>query len=161
MLTRTTQEDNMQLCNLDVLGLSDHPEGDQVRVHEEFKEQLVQREDGKYETSLPWKAGGQEMFPTNYELANKRFQNLLKRLEKHPELFATYHQIIQDQFKERIVETASQISSKPEQYIPHKPVVQTKAESTKVRIVYDASAKKNPKTPSLNECLDIGPPLQK
>ena len=77
------------MCSLDVLGLSDHPEGDQVRVHEEFKEQLVQREDGKYETSLPWKAGGQEMLPTNYELANKRFQNLLKRLEKHPELFAT------------------------------------------------------------------------
>ena len=113
MLTRSTKEDYMQLCSLDVLGLSDHPEGDQVRVHEEFKEQLVQREDGKYETSLPWKGGGQEMLPTNYELANKRFQNLLKRLEKHPELFATYHQIIQDQLKEGIVETAPQISNKP------------------------------------------------
>ena len=45
-------------------------------------------------------------------------------------------------------------------YIPHKPVVREKAESTKVHIVYDASAKKNPKTLSLNECLDIGPPLQ-
>ena len=75
-------------------------------MHEGFKEQLVQREDGTYETSLPWKAGGQEMLPTNYELANKRFQNLLKRFEKHPELFATYHQIIQDQLKEGIVETA-------------------------------------------------------
>ena len=60
MLTRSTQEDYTQLCSLDVLGLSDYPEGDQVRVHEEFKEQLVQREDGKYET-----AGGQEMLPTN------------------------------------------------------------------------------------------------
>ena len=37
MLTRSTQEDYMQLCSLDVSGLSDHPEGDQVRVHEEFK----------------------------------------------------------------------------------------------------------------------------
>ena len=66
-------------------------------MHEEFKGQLVQREDGKYETSLPWKAGGQEMLHINYELANMRFQNLLKRLEKHPELFARYHQLIQDQ----------------------------------------------------------------
>ena len=53
------------------------------------------------------------MLPTNYELANKRFENLLKGLEKHPELFATYHQIIHDQFKEGIVETAPQISNKP------------------------------------------------
>ena len=30
MLTRSTKEDCMQLCSLDVLGLSDHPEGDQV-----------------------------------------------------------------------------------------------------------------------------------
>ena len=150
----------MQLCSLDVLGLSDHPKGDQVRVHEEFKEQLVQREDGKYETSLHWKAGDQEMLPTNYELANKRFQNLLKRLEKYPELFATYHQVIQDQLKKGILETAPQISNKPEHYIPHKPIVQEKAESTKVCIMYDASAKQNSTAPSSKECLDIGPPLQ-
>ena len=100
------------------------------------------------------------MLPTNYELANKRFQNLLKRLEKHPELFATYHQINQDQLKEGIVETVPKISNKPEHYISHRPVVREKAEPTKVRIVYDASAKKNSKAPSLNECLDIGPPLQ-
>ena len=37
MLTRSTQEDYMQLCSLDVLGLSDHPEGDHVHVHEEFE----------------------------------------------------------------------------------------------------------------------------
>ena len=95
------------------------------------------------------------MLPTNYELANKRFQHLLKRLEKHPQLFATYHQIIQDQLKEGIVETAPQTSNKPEHYVQQKPVVREKAQSMKVRIMYDASAKKNPKTPSLNECLDI------
>ena len=97
------------------------------------------------------------MLPANCELANKRFQNLLKRIEKHPKLFATSHQIFQDQRKEGIEETAPQISNKPEHYVPHKSVVREKAESTKVHIMYDASAKKNPKTPSLNECLDIGP----
>ena len=35
------------------------------------------------------------------------------------------------------------------------------AESTKVHIVYDASADNKQGVPSLNECLDIGPPLQK
>ena len=45
-------------------------------------------------------------------------------------------------------------------YIPHKPVVRESAETTKTRIVHDASARANPKVPSLNDCLETGPPLQ-
>ena len=48
-----------------------------------------------------------------------------------------------------------------EHYIPHKPVIKETAETAKLRIVYDASAKANHKSPSLNECLEIGPPLQR
>ena len=35
-------------------------------------------------------------------------------------------------------------------YMPHKPVVRQAAESTKVRVVYDASARANSSSPSLN-----------
>ena len=55
------------------------------------------------------------------------------------------------------------VSSPPlgeEFYIPHKAVVREAAESTKLRNVYDASARESEKSPSLNECLDAGPPLQ-
>ena len=45
-------------------------------------------------------------------------------------------------------------------YIPHKPVIREEAASTKVRIVYDASAKAHPDAVSLNDCLYPGPPLQ-
>ena len=45
-------------------------------------------------------------------------------------------------------------------YIPHKAVVRANAESTKMRIVYDASAKASASSPSMNECLQTGPPLQ-
>jgi hypothetical protein len=41
MLTRSTHEDYMELCSLDVLGLKDPTEGDQTTVLEEFKEQLT------------------------------------------------------------------------------------------------------------------------
>ena len=42
----------------------------------------------------------------------------------------------------------------------HRAVLGESAESTKLRIVYDASAKANNSTVSLNDCLETGPPLQ-
>ena len=45
-------------------------------------------------------------------------------------------------------------------YIPHKGVFRETAESTKLRVVYDASARPTKESPSLNDCLEIGPPLQ-
>ena len=45
-------------------------------------------------------------------------------------------------------------------YIPHKAVMREAAKSMKLWIVYDASACESEKSPSLNECLEAGPPLQ-
>ena len=45
-------------------------------------------------------------------------------------------------------------------YMPHKAVIRESAKSTKLRIVYDVSAKANNSTVSLNDCLETGPPLQ-
>lgn len=45
-------------------------------------------------------------------------------------------------------------------YIRHEPVIRETAESTKLHIVYDASARAHDKAPSLNDCLHACPPLQ-
>ena len=45
-------------------------------------------------------------------------------------------------------------------YILHKRVVRESAETTKFRVVYDASARTYSGAPSLNECLNPRPPLQ-
>eukprot|EP00794_Sanderia_malayensis_P020984 gene20984-biopygen15490 len=158
MYTRTANEDYMELCRLDVLGIEDKPEGDQSVVYKEFTEQLHQRPDGRYETSLPWKPGHPKL-PSNRAVAEARFNPLMRRLEKQPEMLKAYDNIIQTQLNEGIVEKAQSIVEGPEHYIPHKPVVRENAESTKIRIVYNASAKKYKNSPSLNDCLEVGPPL--
>ena len=48
------------------------------------------------------------------------------------------------------METANNQPDGVEFYIPHKPVVGDGAESTKERIVYDASVRPHPEVPSLN-----------
>ena len=87
-------------------------------------------------------------------------RSLLRKLRLDPELFQEYDNIIQQQIKDGIVEKVTKEATGPKFYIPHKPVIRRDAESTKVRIVYDASAREDSESASLNECIEVGPPLQ-
>ena len=63
-----------------------------------------------------------------------------------------YADIIREQPEEGVVEKApAKVTGK---------VIRENAESTKLRVVYDASARAYDGVPSLNECLHTGPPLQ-
>ena len=64
MLTQTSQTDYEELCRLDVLGLADSSEHDQLTVYNEFKEQLVRNKEGWYETGLPWRGNHPLCHPT-------------------------------------------------------------------------------------------------
>ena len=58
------------------------------------------------------------------------------------------------------VEIADQPTQGTEFYIPHKSVIREEAALTKLRVVYDASAKALPNAILLNDCLYSEPPLQ-
>ena len=158
LLTQTSIVDYEELCKLDVLGLADTPTGDQSVVYEEFREQLRRSEEGWYETGLPWK-GNHPPLPNNKERSLRRLACLVRKLEKTKSI-GDYNAIIQEQLADGIVERAPNTVQGREFYIPHKGVVRETAESIKLRIVYDASARTWDSAPSLNECLNTGPPLQ-
>ena len=158
MFTRSTESDYDKLCRLDVLGLADTPAGDQEVVHQEFREQLVRHEEGFYESAPPW-IGNHPDLPSNKSGSLKRLYNLIKKLECTGN-YEKYQEIIEDQKEKGIVETTPVVPSGQEFDIPHKTVILESAESTKLRIVYDASASESPQHPSLNDCLHPGPPLQ-
>ena len=158
-LTKTSPANYEQLCSLDVLGLQDSLGQSQELVYQDFQEQLRQGDEGWYETGLLWKPG-HDPLPNNKANSMGRLNNLIKRLQRNPEVFEEYHNVIQDQLKEGIVEEAKEEPTGKEFYIPHKPVIKKAAESTKMRIVYDVSAREKETSPSLNECLETGPPLQ-
>ena len=157
-LTQTSSADYESLCRLDVLGLQDSPTGDQGEIYKEFREQLRRSPDGWYETSLPWK-GNHPPLLNNKSGSLRRLESLTRKLERL-DLVEKYDQVIKDQLQQGIVERADECPTGREFYIPHKPVVRESAESTKLRVVYDASARDRENAPSLNECLNPGPPLQ-
>ena len=70
--------------------------------------------------------------------------------------------MIEDQLQAGIIEKVdkSKPVGKREFYMPHREVLRENAESTKLRIVYDASSRPTKECPSLNDCLEPGPPLQ-
>ncbi len=66
-----------------------------------------------------------------------------------------------DQEKQGIIEKVSNVSHSSREFnLPHRPVIRESAESTKVRIVFNASARADHESPSLNDCLETGPSLQ-
>ena len=142
-----------QFWELESLGITQN----EPSIHDIFKKS-IQFKNGRYKVSLPWRPN-QPQLPTNFELARKRLQGLLKRLRQHPEVQQEYHAIIQEQLRLGIVEKCSdqtcQGSDDTIHYLPHHAIIHTDKQTTKLRIVYDASARDN--GPSLNDCLFSGP----
>ena len=141
-----------QFWELESLGITRN----EALVYEKFVQQI--RFDGKrYEVSLPWKEHHQPL-PDHFDLCNKRLTSLLKRLTQTPQLLAEYDAIIQDQLDKGIVEVVAQLTlavSDQVHYLPHHGVVRQDKATSKLRIVYDASARST--GPSLNDCLYTGP----
>ena len=127
-------------------------------VYEKFT-QSIKLKDKRYEVKLPWKES-HPVLPDNYQLSEKRLKHLLTRLRKDPEILQEYDNVIKEQLKEGIVEVVDE--QHPGEigkvhYLPHHAVIRRDKSTTKMRIVYDASAKDN--GPSLNDCLYTGPAL--
>ena len=87
---------------------------------------------------------------------------MLRNLLKDQKPFEIYDQVIQEQLAEEVVRRVTEEvnSGQQEFYLLHKAVISENAESTKLRIVYDASTRENSGSFSLNECLETGPALQ-
>jgi hypothetical protein len=158
LFAKSSVEDYRKLCDLDVLGLENQLDGYET-VCQDFKDQLTQSPEGWYKTGLLWKPNTDSL-PSNKAGSLARLDKLVLKLDKKPELFQRYREIIKEQEEQGIIEKVTQQPQGREFYLPHKLVVRESAESTKVRIVYDASARANDDSLSLNDCLEMGPALQ-
>ena len=125
-------------------------------VYQEFQKEVTHK-GNRYEVSLPWKQSHPAL-PDHYDLALQRLNGLLKRLRQNTELLHQYDNIIKEQLGNKIIEKVDNPSiqtGNQTHYLPHHAVVREDKKTTKLRIVYDASARTNGL--ALNDCLYTGP----
>ena len=103
--------------------------------------------DGHYQIPLPWKSDVVDI-PIHYLLSLNRLKLLQCRLLKKLELLREYDNVIKDQLTKGIIEpvkqpvlTVTNSSCNPIHYLPHHAVVRQDRQTTKIRVVYDGSAK--------------------
>ena len=143
---------------LETLGIHDSmAESGDDKALRKFSE-TVEFEDGRYHVTWPWKEE-RPMLPSNYDLALGRLRSLVNRLMKNSDHLRKYNAVLQDQLEKGIIEVVPEQDSGEtlKHYIPHHEVVTPEKTTTKLRIVFDASAKTRKANRSLNECLYRGP----
>ena len=118
-------------------------------------------ENNRYQVIWPWKEADPNL-PENFELALGRLKSLIRRLQNEPENLKRYDAAIQEQLKRGIIEKVDHRATegKLKHHIPHHAVITPQKTKTKIRIVYDGSAKTKPENKSLNECLLRGSVVQ-
>lgn len=87
-----------------------------------------------------------------YSLSKSRRVSLLSRLRNDLGVLKEYHAVIQEQLNAGIIERVEEDGAGEVgevHYLTHHPVVRQDKQTTKVRVVYDASAKRNGGRPSV------------
>ena len=114
--------------------------------------------DGRYYIGVPWKEDSHEML-NNHKMAMKQLQNTEKCLLKNPEL-KVYDDVIDQYLNKGYIRKVPVTEKQPDSkcYLPHFAIVKPNKMTTKIQIVFDASAKY--KGTSLNDMTPSGPKLQ-
>ena len=158
-ITRKTDDDLslkgsiQRFWEVENVGADEHP------VYENFK-QSISFDGERYVAALPFKPFHKPL-PDNYTSSKHRLSILKTKLNKNEELKQEYNQVFVNYLKDGIIEKVADDDYgvvEKTHYFPHRPVVRCDKETTKVRVVFHASAK-NGNEPSLNDCLYAGPCL--
>ena len=96
-------------------------------------------------------------FVKSFYTQSHRLKYLQRRLLRQPEILREYNNTIQEQYHKGIIESCDPSHNGSAHYLPHHAVIRKERETTKLRIVYDGSAKLDTNDLSLNDYLDTAP----
>lgn len=131
---------------------------DEQKAGDIFVSSVKRGEDGKFIVDLPFKSDPLQAFGESYSMARNRLRSLQRKLAKDPNLEKQYNDSLQEYLTLGHMSKASN-DEKPFVCLPHHAVIKESSSTTKVRGVFDASAKTS-NGKSLNDLLYVGPTIQ-
>ena len=162
-ISEVSDTDVSKFWDLETIGITSkiYKEDIEDKVVTEFRDK-IDFVNGRYEVQLPWKDNSvKDSLMINEYQAMKRLNKRLVKLDKDKDLEAEYMKVFDEYESLGIIEEVPSeevLQCGPIYYMPHRPVVRLNSNSTKVRPVFDASAK-GPNGISLNNCMLTGPSL--
>ncbi|XP_045455426.1 uncharacterized protein LOC123665124 [Melitaea cinxia] len=157
MLSNNLEFDLTRFWELDSVS-SKHIFSPEERACEEhFVKTTKRKADGRFVVTLPLKESP-TILGDSYHLAERRFLSLERRLDRD----TTMKQLYMEFMKEYLAlghMTESQTNGTVSCYLPHHGVLRESSSTTKLRVVFDASAVTTSGV-SLNDILRVGPTLQ-
>ncbi|XP_049869877.1 uncharacterized protein LOC126369487 [Pectinophora gossypiella] len=131
---------------------------DELLCEKIYNDTHIRDDSGRYVVALPFKPDAPPLGESR-DIAVARFRKLECKLERNPQLKRDYHACLQEYIDLDHMESVdSQAAVSSSYYIPHHAVVNQSSETTKTRVVYDASCKTTQGN-SLNDILLVGQKL--
>ena len=149
------------LHSKETLGVKPHEyrRTDEIAIQKFFDSVQWVENAQKYSVGLPFN-DRIERLKQNKELAYARMFQLVKRFAQDTDFAVNYALVIKDYIDKYAEEvSADTITSGPVCYLPHRAVIRDNSSITKIRIVFDGSAKCGRDEVCLNDCLMQGPNL--
>ena len=140
------ENDNELSCALrrfwDIESLGIQDDADRTRESEFLPDIRFKEIEGRYEIQLPWKNNCTPK-SDSYMMCSKRLFQLHSRLKKDESLLREYDQTIRQQIDSKIIEECekSQDTEDRSHFLPHHGVIKQDRQTTKLRVVFDGSAK--------------------
>ncbi|CAD5216422.1 unnamed protein product [Bursaphelenchus okinawaensis] len=152
-----TNEELKKIWSFEAIAIDGSDYG--LKVEDEVFKRFLETlkfEQGRYQARWPWKIPRQFVAESR-KLALGRLNSLYNK-QKGSKLWDEYDNIIKDQIEKDIIEEVTEEKASDGNcvhYLPHLAVERPEHSSTKIRIVFDASAGKY----SLNDAMEKGPML--
>ncbi|GFY08243.1 integrase catalytic domain-containing protein [Trichonephila clavipes] len=134
--------------------------GEERACEDHFIDTHVRNEDGRYVVRLPFHSSPSKLGDSR-ESAIRRFKSLEHSLIKKPAIYSQYRDFMQEYLTLGHMELVpkNDYAKREAYYLPHHAVLRDSS-TTKLRVVFDASAKSTSGY-SLNDILMVGPRLQR
>ena len=159
LATETSVQQQLQkFWELETFEVQKHRTKEEADCEQYFKNTTTRDENGRFIVTIPFK-DSVEKLGESYNTAINRFNSLERRLDRNKALKEAYVSFMQEYEQLGHMQKVDDSKQVQHYYMPHHCVQNVESETTKLRVVFDGSAKTENGV-SINDLQMVGPVIQ-